>query len=369
MKRIVTALGKLNWPFAVLVLYAAATALPAQTLTTLHTFCQGGGNGCKDGSNPPAALVQATDGEFYGTTAATVFKITPTGALTTLHDLCSDCADGIVPNAALIQATNGDFYGTSTFGGANGFGTVFKITQGGALTTLYAFSCSPTVCPSPLLVDPNGLVQATNGELYGTTERGGYGGGTIFRITPSGTLTTLYEFCSETNCNAPDGQFPEAKLVQAANGDFYGTTESGGTYGAGMVFKITPHGTLTTLYSFCQSEPECTDGANPFGALVQATNGDFFGTTYGGGGNCTYPCGGTVFKITPSGTLTTLYRFCAQSGCPDGANPRAGLIQATDGNFYGTTQLGGNNTDYPCNDDGGCGTLFKITSDGTLTTL
>jgi uncharacterized repeat protein (TIGR03803 family) len=191
----------------------------------------------------------------------------------------------------------------------------------------------------------------------------------IFKITPSGTLTTLYEFCSQTNCNAPDGQFPEAALVQAPNGDFYGTTESGGAYGAGMVFKITPHGTLTTLYSFCEAEPECTDGANPFGALVQATNGDFFGTTYGGGGNCTYPCGGTVFKITPSGTLTTLYRFCSQSGCPDGANPRAGLIQASDGNFYGTTQLGGNNTDYPCIDDEGCGTLFKISPDGTLTTL
>jgi len=248
MKRIVTALGKLNWGagVAVLALCAATSmALPAQTPTTLHTFCQGGGQVCRDGVNPPVALVQSTNGEFYGTTAATVFKITPSGTLTTIHDLCSDCADGIISNATLIQATNGDFYGTTTFGGASGEGTVFKITQSGALTTLYSFACPPGGCPDSLPVEPNGMIQAADGEFYGTTVRGGNSfAGAVFKMAAGGTLTTLYSF------DGSDGYGPLAALVQAANGDLYGTTSEEGSYGGGTVFKITPKGTLTTLYSF-----------------------------------------------------------------------------------------------------------------------
>jgi uncharacterized repeat protein (TIGR03803 family) len=184
------------------------------------------------------------------------------------------------------------------------------------------------------------------------------------------TFTTLYSFCAQTGCT--DGAGPYAELVQATDGNFYRTTAGGGGYctdmdGCGTVFKITSTGTLTTLYSFC-AQTGCPDGSALYAGLVQATDGDFYGTTFDDGANTT-GCGlyyggnacGTVFKITAGGTLTTLYSFCAQTGCTDGEEPWAGLIQATDGNFYGTTRDGGAN--------GNLGTVFKITPAGTLTTL
>src|ERR1039458_8611686 len=147
---------------------------------------------------------------------------------------------------------------------------------------------------------------------------------------PAQTLTTLYSFCSQSGC--PDGYSPYAGLVQATNGDLYGTTYFGGTGNGGTIFKIAPGGTLTTLYSFC-SQTNCADGGGPYAGLVQATSGDFYGTTaLGGTGGW-----GTVFKITPGGTLTTLYSFCSQTNCTDGATPYAGLVQDTNGDFYGTT--------------------------------
>src|ERR1022692_4760455 len=227
MKRTVNVLGKLNWgkrACAVLALCATtAIALPAQTLTTLYSFCSQ--SGCPDGANPTAGLVQATNGDLYGTTTAggsginnggTVFRITPGGTLTTLYRFCaqSGCPDGDGPVAGLVQAANGGLYGTTYFGGTNGQGTGFKITQGGTLTTLYSF-CSQTHCTDG--TEPQaGLVQAANGDLYGTTDGGGANGGygTVFKITPGGTLTTLYSF------NGTDGDQPYAGLVQAADGDF-----------------------------------------------------------------------------------------------------------------------------------------------------
>ena len=354
MKRIVNVLSKLNWgkrACAVLALCATtAIAQPAQTLTTLYSFCSQ--SGCPDGSDPIAGLVQATNGDLYGTTAkgganggGTVFKITPGGTLTTLYSFCSqtNCMDGVEPYAGLVQAANGDLYGTTVAGGANGYGTVFKITPGGTLTMVYSF-CSQTNCADGAYPEA-GLVQAANGDLYGTTPQGGANrGGTIFKITPGGTLTKLYSFCSEgVYPGCTDGLIPDAGLVQAANGDFYGTTEYGGANGNyGTVFKITPSGTLTTLHGF-----NYTDGEGPSAGLVQATNGDFYGTTLSGGANGE----GTVFKITPSGSLTTLYSFCSQSGCTDGAFPEAGLVQDTNGDFYGTTFNGGANNS---------GTVFRL---------
>jgi uncharacterized repeat protein (TIGR03803 family) len=142
-------------------------------------------------------------------------------------------------------------------------------------------------------------------------------------------------------------EVPSAGLVQATNGDFYGTTAGGGACSTcGTVFKITPSGTLTTLYSFC-SQSGCMDGESPFAGLVEGTDGDFYGTTQEGGA-AGY---GTIFKITPSGTLTSLYSFCVQPGCPDGASPSAALVQGTDGNFYGTTAHGGSST---------AGTVFSL---------
>ena len=359
MKRITSKLSCGNRAYTVALCAATVISLPAQTFTTLVSF-----DGT-DGANPVAALVQATNGDLYGTTSyggannqGTVFKITPSGALTVLYSLCSQmyCTDGARPDADLVQATNGDLYGT-TYSGVNGYGTIFKITLGGALTTLYTFCAQPGCADGE---NPTaGLVQATNGDFYGTTYGGGaYGSyGTVFKITPSGKLTTLYSFCGNGG-ECADGAYPYAGLVQATNGNLYGTTLYGGAHNqnGGTVFKITPSGTLTTIYSFCP-KPDCPDGDVPVAGLVQASNGDFYGTTRDGGTEGE----GTVFKITPTGTLTTLYSFCPNGGeCTDGADPNAGLVQATDGDFYGTTTDGGAYGD---------GTIFKITPTGAVTAL
>ena len=361
---------RLSFPLLLLTFGIAANIAPAQTFTTLDSF------NVTNGEVPYGGLVQATNGDLYGTTlegGATIyngaaFKITPSGTLTRIYSFCSkvengECADGLNPVGGLVQAGNGDFYGTTYGGGAGcspgGCGTVFKITPGGTLTTLHNF-CSESGCADGEIPQA-GLIQATNGYLYGTTSGAGTASpGTVFKMTPSGALTTLYTFCAEAGCT--DGENPVAGLVQAANRDLYGTTEAGGANcapsGCGTVFKITPSGTLTTLYSFC-AQSGCTDGGVPYGALVQATNGDLYGTTYGGGAKSA----GTVFKITPGGAFTSLYSFCSvvvSGGCADGAEPSFALIQTTDGNLYGTTQAGGANDK---------GTLFKITPGGTLTTL
>ena len=338
---------------ALMALILTPKSAQAQTLTTLHTFDS------TDGSRPFGTLVQGTDGNLYGTTSAggpngagTVFKITPSGMFTMLYSFCNAggfCADGEFPEEGFVQASNGNFYGTTYQGGTHGSGTIFKITASGTLTTVYNF------CPlGGFCTDGNaphgGLIQAPDGNLYGTTYSGGQTNfGTVFRITPSGTLTTLHSFCAASPC--ADGSDPYGGLVLASNGYFYGITAHGGNLeGAGTVFRITATGTLTTLYNFC-SQSACADGNEPLPALVQASNGDFYGTTYEGGAN-NY---GTVFKITPSGTITTLHSF----DLTDGANPYSGLVQATDGNLYGTTNT--STEDY--------GTVFKITPSGTLTTV
>jgi uncharacterized repeat protein (TIGR03803 family) len=330
--------------FVVLLWIATAIASPAQTFTTLVNFS--GTNGV----NPYfESLVQGIDGNLYGTTAyggangdGTVFKVTPTGTLTTLHSFAGYPTDGEAPYAGLLQATNGNFYGTTTGGGAKGFGSVFEITPGGVLTTLHSFDYTDGDFPI------GALLEATNGTLYGTTYGGGAtGNGTVFKITPAGVLTTLYSFCPQAGCT--DGQVPYGALVQATNGNFYGTTAEGGANDHGTIFKITPAGVLTTLHSF-----DLTDGESPTAGLVQATNGNFYGTTSGGGANGY----GTVFEITPGGTLTTLHSFDST----DGAFPYGGLAQATNKNFYGTTGGGGSGADD-------FGTVFEIAPAGGLTTL
>jgi uncharacterized repeat protein (TIGR03803 family) len=264
--------------------------------------------------------------------AATAIAV-PAQTFTTLHSF--DGKHGQYPYAGLVQATDGDLYGTAQYGGSNsscilfyGRGRVFKITLGGTFTELHGFLGNPSDGAQPSA----GLIQATNGDLYGTTTLGGGycaadGCGTIFKITLGGILTQPYDFCSQTNC--ADGNEPYGGLVQATNGDLYGTTAEGGAncltnYGCGTVFKITPGGTLTTLYSFCP-QSGCVDGRGPFGGLIQATDGDFYGTTYYGGANGS----GTIFKIAPSGALTTLYSFCSQSSpqfpCTDGNFPGSGV--------------------------------------------
>jgi len=327
---------------------------PVNGFITLHSF------DATDGLKPVGALVQGTNGNMYGATnqggasnAGTVFKITPSGTLTTLYNFCSKsgCTDGGYPQAGLVQGTDGDLYGTTAGGGAHNDGIFYRITPSGKLTKLYSF-CAQSGCADGKL--PEGtLVQAGNGDFYGVTVDGGaYKKGTIYQITASGTLTTLYSFCAQSGC--PDGFNPFGGLIQATDGNLYGTTSSGGANNYGTVFQITLSGTLTTLYSFC-SQSGCSDGAEPNSGLIQATDGNLYGTTpaFNGGG-------GTIFRITPSGTLTTFYSFlCTQSGCPGGDGPEA-LVQSTDGNLYGTTEGGGANGD---------GTVFQLTLGGALTTL
>ncbi len=281
---------------------------------------------------------------------------------------------GQSPAAELVQGLDGNLYGTTAGGGAHEGGTVFKITAKGMLTTVYNF-CSQSGCGDGSL--PNGLVQATDGNFYGTTYGGGNtacegGCGTVFKITPAGALTTLYSFCAESNCT--DGEQPLSGLTQGRDGNFYGTTSSGGAgnvqfyycdpNACGTAFKITAAGQLTTLYSFCV-QTNCPDGAIPLGNLVEAADGDFYGATRYGGTATSY--GGTVFKLTTGGTLTTLYSFCAQTNCADGQGPNGGLVQGTIGNFYGTTVVGGAYNDAGCN--AYCGTVFAMTPAGVLTTL
>ena len=365
-----------------LLCVATAIALPAQTFKSMISF--DGSNGV----NPNAGLVQATNGLFYGATfqgganggyQGTVFRMTRKGMLTSLHTFVG--TDGSFPYAGLVQGTDGNFYGTTQDGGtnantncSNGCGTVFKMTAGGTLTTLYNF-CSQTNCTDGA-IPVAGLVQGTDGNFYGTTTAGGSGNncanfqprgcGTVFKITPQATLTTLHSF------NFTDGYQPWGTLVQGTDGNFYGTTAEGvvsGTscgFGCGTVFKMTAAGRLTTLHTF-----DFTDGAFPESGLVQAADGNFYGTTSAGGANSCMILGlnfgcGTVFKITADRTLTVLYNFCAQSGCTDGWGPHAALVQATDGNFYGTTTYGEANS--ACGTFG-CGTVFNITAGATLATL
>ncbi len=357
----------------------SAIASPAQVLTTLHSFAG------YDGAGVDSAVTLGSDGNYYGTTSGggaycgpndgcgTVFVMTPSGNLTTLYSFCPDypysCSDGFDPYGALVRGPDDNLYGTTSSGGtgAHDAGTVFKITTSGTLTTLYSF------CSQPNCVDgryPNGIMKATDGNFYGTTNSGGIancpdGCGTIFKMTPDGTLTTLYSFCYQ-NSDCPNGYTPWG-MIQARDGNFYGITGHGGASGnqcdgegCGTFFKMTPDGTLTTLYSFC-TQTGCPDGEFPNGQLVQANDGNFYGTASEGGISTCFPNGcGTVFKITPTGTLTILYSFCSQDNCADGRYPTAPPVQGTDGNFYGTTYTGG--ADYN-------GTIYKITPNGALTTL
>ncbi len=270
----------------------------------------------------------------------TVFQINSAGTLTALYSFTGGL-DGAQPQAALVQGLDGNFYGTTSTGGllSTNTGTVFTINSLGTLTTLYRFTGGTDGA------QPRGaLVQGPDTNFYGTTFSGGTSGaGVVFKMTPAGTLTTLWQFNGVT-----DGSQPVAGLILGPNSNFFGTTFAGGANGLGTVFTITPSGTLTTLYSFTGGG----DGANPMGGLVFGGNNRFYGTTFAGGNGT-----GAVFRITMSGSLSPLYNF---TGGSDGGFPEAGLILGSDGNFYGTTSAEG---------AFGGGTVFKIAPGGGLTTL
>jgi uncharacterized repeat protein (TIGR03803 family) len=289
-------------------------------VTFPHTF----GNGT-DGSFPYAALIQATNDLLYGTALfggatddGTVFRMTTNGPSIVGWSLTS-ANNGSEPLGGLVQARDGNFYGTTRAGGAYGNGTVFKFMAAGSLTGIHSFAKTDGANPACT------LVQGTDSNFYGTTQNGGTNGGwgTIFKVTPGGILTSLFSFA---NAN---GAQPIAGLVRDVAGNFYGTTFAGGTNGAGTIFKLAADATFTSLYSFTGGN----DGSNCYGGLLLASDGNFYGTTTSGG---VYGQG-TVFRITSEGTLATLVQFDGYQG----ANPQCTLIQGSDGHLYGTTQNGG----------------------------
>jgi uncharacterized repeat protein (TIGR03803 family) len=314
---------------------------PGGTLTTLHNFAGGSG----DGEYPYGGLVQGTDGNFYGTTnqggshsEGTVFKMTPTGTVTLLHSFyAGGYTDGGYPQAALVQGTDGNFYGTTYEGGADAEGTVFQITPTGTITLLHSFENADGFNPEAA------LVQGSDGSFYGTTFVGGANhDGVVFKITAGGTFTLLHSFAG-----AADGESPEASLAQGSDGNFYGTTLEGGANNDGVVFTISASGTFTLLHSFAGT----VDGERPVTGLVPGSDGNLYGTTQTGGANDA----GTVFEIAPSGGFVLVFSF--SSGATDGGNPEGNLLQGSDGNFYGTALDGGANYD---------GAVFKITPPSPL---
>ncbi len=290
---------------------------------------------------PTGNLVEGSDGNLYGVTHGGVvggngdmFMMTPAGALTNLSTFYAG-SDGANPVGSLIQAKDGNFYGMTSWGGANGLGTIFRASSTGARTILYSFAggadgSNPT----------DDLMQADDGDFYGMTPKGGASDhGTVFRLTPDGTQTVLYSFGG-----GADGSQPVGHLIQADDGDFYGMTPYGGASDHGTVFRLTPDGTQTVLYSFAGG----ADGGYPTGSLIQASDGDFYGiTSTGGPANA-----GTVFKLTRTGTKTVLYAF---KGGADGRLGSGSLIQARDGNFYGVTARGGQRDS---------GVAFRLTASG-----
>jgi uncharacterized repeat protein (TIGR03803 family) len=311
-------------------------------LTTLHWFT--GGN---EGGNPNQ-LVQATNGFLYGTTKSggiyglgAAFGLSTNGALSTLFSF--DGTNGGTPLAPLLQATDGFLYGTSAQGGRSNAGTLFRMTLAGVPSNLHMFAGPEGANPWA------GVAQGAEGNLYGAARNGGGSGfGSLFKATSNGMLDTLYSFG-----HGSDGGFPVAALARGADGNFYGVTETGGSYGKGNIFKVTPAGEFTLLYSFSGG----TDGYSPAGALVPASDGNFYGATK----HSTlmgFEFYGTFFRVTPAGALSTLYTLNGATG--DGFYPYAGLVEADDGNFYGTTHDGGAN---------GKGILFRLTPAGAFTVL
>jgi uncharacterized repeat protein (TIGR03803 family) len=337
---------------AVAVLKLTGVTSSGVALETLYSF-----NTNSFGCLPFGGLIQAKNGGFYGTASeggaqgvGTVFQMNPQGLMTLVYAFPNGTAgnyppNGSLPCAALVQGTNGLLYGTAVAGGATGDGTVFRMTTSGTGTTAWSLNSA-----SSGSVPYAGLVQGRDGNFYGTTPQGQayhnawpFAYGTLFRLTASGSLTAIHSFDYE------DGAYPSSTLVQGADGSFYGTTQGGGTNGGwGTIFKATPAGILTPLFSFANR-----NGAVPRAGLVQDSDGAFYGTTTAGGASGA----GTVFKLAADGTFCSLYSF---TGGNDGSNCYGGLLLASDGNLYGTTESGGV---Y------GLGTVFRITTDGTLATL
>jgi uncharacterized repeat protein (TIGR03803 family) len=286
-----------------------------------------------DGTNPWGGLTLGQDGYYYGTAFeggssgnGVLFKLSPTGAYTSLHEFDGG-SDGAFPLSPPIQASDSNFYGTTS--GTNGSSTVYRYEPNGTFTTISNLSSAQ----GSYVIAP--LTQGSDGNLYGTASDGGStdGCGTIFKLSTAGQILWTYAFpCGK------GGSVPYAALLQASDGNFYGTTISGGIDGGvqpGTVFRLSQNGIVTILYAF--KNP--IDGSGPAGSLTQGTDGNLYGTTLGGDG-------GTIFELTLSGTHTILHRFGSS-----GKDPYAGVMQDTNGTFYGTTYAGGRS---------GFGTVYSL---------
>jgi uncharacterized repeat protein (TIGR03803 family) len=259
--------------------------------------------------------------------------------------------------ASIVQGVDGNFYGAANTGGTFGEGAIFKVTPDGTLSELYAFCTTLGNCTDGRA--PSGLVVAGDGNFYGITAAGGAKDfGSLFKLTPDGTLTTVYSFCPNPGCF--QGQVPTGALALGTDGNFYGTTQIGGFPGHGIVFKISPTGTLTTLHVFCK-QTNCPDGANPVAGLVLARDGTFYGTTTRGGATGQ----GTIFRIGPTGNFTTLHNFCMETNCSDGQFPNGPLVVKFDGNIFGTTGGGGTGS----LNGSPSGLIYELTTGGTYSVI
>lgn len=389
-----------------LLLSTTFQANATQYIYTFHTF-----NG-QDGSNPGAPLVQAKDGNFYGTTphggangTGVVFKITQQGVYSVLYnfgvlDINSLNANGASPNA-LTPASDGNLYGTALYGGAYGNGTIFRITPTGIFTRLHAFSKytpqsisvpggTTTIYTNGDGARPASMTLGKDGNLYGVTTYGGlYGNGLIFSMTLAGTLTRLHSFgafhfnqpipyAQQTDLTNLNGANPQSALIQATDGNFYGVAPWGGPQGSGTIFKVTPAGDLSRVADYgggylyriknntSQGPAISFNSAIETVTITQGTDGNFYGTTSGKAADPQLEPKtdfGTIFRLTTAGVKTTLHTFTmpdVKGHNDDGAAPAARLVVGANGRLYGTTSAGG---------EDGAGIIFELSLTGTRTTL
>ena len=325
---------------------------PGGSLSTLANFTST--------STVAPFIIQGNDGNLYGaapteSTNGQIFQLTTAGVKTTLATL-TGTTGSFLGNSILggiVQGSDGLIYGTTSSGGTGSSGTAWKITTGGSFTSLASFTGTTGAVLGTAPVTR--MVQHPSGDFYGTTQTGGAGGfGTIFKITTAGTLTTLVQFTGTTG--AFPGTNPSTNLLLASDGNFYGTTTSGGTGGFGTIYKMAPDGTFTSLVSFTSASGAAL-GSLPSTNLIQGSDGDLYGTTSTGGSG---GGGGTVFKITTGGTFTSLVSFTGTTGVAPGTNPQGTLKQGSDGYFYGTTNGGG---------FFGLGTVFRLSASGIFQSL
>jgi uncharacterized repeat protein (TIGR03803 family) len=332
-------------------MFLAALTASAQTYTKLYTWPEDTRN--DTGIGLAGLMTQGRDGNLYGTigddnsnAAGSAFVMTTSGGFTRIYSFCTllSCADGNGPWGGLTLGKDGNLYGTTTYGGTHNAGTAFKLTPTGTLSTLWSFD-NGTDGAAPWYP----LLQGIDGNFYGvssTIYNGDYGA--FYKLVPTATLpykeSVLVDFnyTNGNNANLP---------VQGTDGNFYGSSLSGGSKGLGTISKVTGSGTITVLHNFIGYP---TDGTYPIGQTVQGNDGAFYGVTYQGGASNI----GSIFKINSAGTFTLLHSF---TGYPsDGNHPRSGLLLGSDGNFYGTTLSGGK---------ANSGVIYKVTPAGQVTIL